>query len=651
MKLTNALRGQYDARTLEHLQLVLEGLQWTKQDNPQQDVGIDPIEELPFPVPPAGYDTDGTVSSWVIDHLGTDAFIDQHWERLLASKIRVVFVIHDTAGQYNTGTGLENYQVREWNGDNTGTGQPDDHNHSHNVATCIAGNKPGTRLGILRRLAEAGKVVIVADKVLSKGSGSFSWIRSGYNRAVDLPYQENDLVIHVSSFGALGAYDAGTAEAVRRGIAKGQIWTASSGNSGHDPAGNSRVGFPASLEEVIAVGAVDPANQRKSYSSTGPEVYSTNGSGVPCVNRDGSISNREGTSFSQPINAAVLGLIALYNDTKLTQEQAKFIIRTQSLDLGDQGRDTFFGFGIQTSDTIQPPQDGPGDDPGENPGGDPPTPPQPPKVQPYVLRLQLDHYAVSWKYLNEMDGPLREISFTEVQINVAADQPAQDLSQKLIAIIDDYSRRSYLGVPEGWREEEVAAIAFRFLDMYLTEQHGIIIDPVVASVRVQDENGNFTANSYRLADVGRWKDTPEDNQSHGPRNDRGTGFSLSLKPFIAMSQAVNQYGIKETTELFDAGLALRDAIKLSKADDGKVTFPGDLVNFVAPIPRIIAGVEGANLVPRELTDLNEEELTALEAKFGQIVHDERYLRIFRGLAMAGDAIIEIIQEEKEQAAA
>ena len=107
-----------------------------------------------------------------------------------------------------------------------------------------------------------------------------------------------------------------------------------------------------------------------------------------------------------------------------------------------------------------------------------------------------------------------------------------------------------------------------------------------------------------------------------------------------------EYGIKETVELFDAGIALKDAVTLSQADDGKVTFPQDLVNFVAPIPRIITGVEGAGQVPKELGDLDESEILILEDKFGELVRDERYQRLFRGLAIAGDAIAEIIQGEQ-----
>lgn len=108
----------------------------------------------------------------------------------------------------------------------------------------------------------------------------------------------------------------------------------------------------------------------------------------------------------------------------------------------------------------------------------------------------------------------------------------------------------------------------------------------------------------------------------------------------------NTYGIQQTEEMFDAIVATKEAIELSKRDDGKVTLPGDLVNFVAPIPRIITGFTGANQIPRELTDLDNLELDRLRERFGDIVDDERYQRAFYGLAIAGDAIYEIIAEEQ-----
>lgn len=96
--------------------------------------------------------------------------------------------------------------------------------------------------------------------------------------------------------------------------------------------------------------------------------------------------------------------------------------------------------------------------------------------------------------------------------------------------------------------------------------------------------------------------------------------------------------------MFDAVVAIKDAVELSKKDNGKVDFPGDLPFFVAPIPKMITGFAGANNIPKELSDLDPQELTRLRDRFGDIVDDERFQRAFYGLAIAGDAIYEIISD-------
>lgn len=502
MILRDALRGQYDPIALEQLQVVYDQAAVRLYSD---EVSIDPIEEVPFPV---AQTRAGEIASWVLDELGYDDFIEANYEKLMQSPIRVVFVVHDTAGVYNNNTGLEDFQVKEWNGDNTGTGAADDHNHSHNVASCILGNKPGTRMGLLRRLAEVGKVVVVADKVMSRGSGAYTWISSGYNRTVDLPYQENDLVIHVSSFGGGGSSGAIIA-AMERGEAKGQLWFASAGNSGHNPSGQTSVGFPANHEIPIAVGAVDRNMNRKSYSSTGPEVYSTNGSGVPAVNRDGSINNVEGTSFSQPINAALIGLVALYLGRKVTQEEAKEIIRTRSNDLGEMGRDTFFGYGIQTSETIK--------EPGEDPGNPDPEPPTEPGIDPYVLTVTINGVTERWKTISEQrDGdPLRTVWYESVTITVKADEDAPDFAKKVASMVLEYANRHYLVVPDDYTEKDVVSVAARFLDIWMDRQYGVTIDPKEVVV-VGDANFSYTLAGDELQ---RWKKTPEDELT-------GKGFKM-----------------------------------------------------------------------------------------------------------------------------
>lgn len=108
----------------------------------------------------------------------------------------------------------------------------------------------------------------------------------------------------------------------------------------------------------------------------------------------------------------------------------------------------------------------------------------------------------------------------------------------------------------------------------------------------------------------------------------------------------DQYGINETEQMFSAVIALKQAIAISRADDGKITIPADLFNFINTINPMIVGITGADQIPKELGDLDAQEIEQLRAKFGEIVDDERYQRVFYGLAIAGDAVVELIKEEK-----
>ncbi len=111
----------------------------------------------------------------------------------------------------------------------------------------------------------------------------------------------------------------------------------------------------------------------------------------------------------------------------------------------------------------------------------------------------------------------------------------------------------------------------------------------------------------------------------------------------------NQFGIKETEEMFDAVISVKKAYELSVADDGKVTFPGDILNFIDPLTKVPTAFNGAKAIPQELGDLDQAEIEVLADRFGDIVYDERYQRAFYGLAIAGDAIYEIVATEKQVA--
>lgn len=111
----------------------------------------------------------------------------------------------------------------------------------------------------------------------------------------------------------------------------------------------------------------------------------------------------------------------------------------------------------------------------------------------------------------------------------------------------------------------------------------------------------------------------------------------------------NQYGIKETEEMFDAVIAAKKAYETSVADNGKVDFPNDILNFIDPLTKLPTAFNGADKIPKELGDLDQTEIERLAKKFGEIVYDERYQRVFYGLTIAGDAIKEIVTVEQQAA--
>jgi hypothetical protein len=73
-----------------------------------------------------------------------------------------------------------------------------------------------------------------------------------------------------------------------------------------------------------------------------------------------------------------------------------------------------------------------------------------------------------------------------------------------------------------------------------------------------------------------------------------------------------KYGIKETTEVIDFGLALFSAVVESLKNDGKITF-ADLPNFGPAVLAVPAAIGDVQLVPAELGELSETEIEQIAA--------------------------------------
>jgi len=69
---------------------------------------------------------------------------------------------------------------------------------------------------------------------------------------------------------------------------------------------------------------------------------------------------------------------------------------------------------------------------------------------------------------------------------------------------------------------------------------------------------------------------------------------------------MSKFGIKETKEVLDAAIAVGIGVDKSISDDGKVSFI-EYTNFVGAALKIPKAISDIGQVPKELSDLDEEE--------------------------------------------
>ncbi|MDO9491465.1 S8 family serine peptidase [Acetobacterium sp.] len=146
-----------------------------------------------------------------------------------------------------------------------------------------------------------------------------------------------------------GGYEYNNSEAVAIQYAKdrGKVLVASAGNEGEptDP----EVGlpsYPASYDGVISVAATTRSNDRASFSQYNNMVdLAAPGENVYTTTLTGDYTNDSGTSFSSPIVAGACGVLLAANGN-LNANDVETALTTTALDLGDPGKDDYFGYGL-----------------------------------------------------------------------------------------------------------------------------------------------------------------------------------------------------------------------------------------------------------------------------------------------------------------
>ncbi len=147
-------------------------------------------------------------------------------------------------------------------------------------------------------------------------------------------------------------------EACDRAYKAGVLLVASSGNRG-----TGTVTYPGRYDSVIAVAAVDRTDKRASFSGTGPEVeLAAPGVKIYSTYIGNKYAVMSGTSMACPHVTGTAALI-MHAYPDYTNEQVRELLHATAEDLGPEGKDDKFGYGmvnakeaayVNTNDTTPP---------------------------------------------------------------------------------------------------------------------------------------------------------------------------------------------------------------------------------------------------------------------------------------------------------
>jgi subtilisin family serine protease len=190
----------------------------------------------------------------------------------------------------------------------------------------IVGIAPGVKIMDLRFLD---------SKNLFYGS---DWKK--FAQAIDYAVDNGARIINLSVYA--NAKPPGVLEqALRRAMQHGVIIVGIAGNDG-----TAQVSYPGKYDFVIAVSATDRNDQLARFSNYGSEVTVTApGDKITSLFPGGIAGTSSGTSFAAPHVTGALALILSVNPS-MTADQALTILEGSAMDLGSQGRDRQFGYGL-----------------------------------------------------------------------------------------------------------------------------------------------------------------------------------------------------------------------------------------------------------------------------------------------------------------
>jgi subtilisin family serine protease len=218
----------------------------------------------------------------------------------------------------------------------------DVHGHGTHVAG-IAAAEGDNGIGVV---GVAWKARVMALKgIADDGFGPESKLARAIVYATD-----NGADIINASFGSEGL-DATLGEAVAYAHAHGVVFVAAAGNDGR----NTSSFYPAGFPGAIAVAALDPADQKASFSNYGTRIDVTApGWDILSLRRaNGGYVRFFGTSMAAP-HVSGLAALVVERHPEFTNEQIRQVLRASAVDLGAAGADILHGHGrVSAENAVQ----------------------------------------------------------------------------------------------------------------------------------------------------------------------------------------------------------------------------------------------------------------------------------------------------------
>jgi subtilisin family serine protease len=251
------------------------------------------------------------------------------WDTTVGSENVVVAVVDSGVSASHpdlTGKVLRGYDFV--NGD---TDASDDNGHGTAVAGITAAS---TNNGVGMAGVSWNSMILPVKVLGANGSGSYSAMANGITWAAD----NGARIINLSLGGTSSSRTL--QNAVNYAWSRNIILVAAAGNNG-----NSTPVYPGACANVVAVSATDSVDSRPSWSNYGSYVdVAAPGVNVLTLSGANSYANWNGTSFSSPVTAGVVALMAAGNPGLSNAGVVDALLRNSD-DIGAAGYDVYYGQG------------------------------------------------------------------------------------------------------------------------------------------------------------------------------------------------------------------------------------------------------------------------------------------------------------------